>query len=158
MYSLHSRSRTWASISSTVLIGILCEFTPARAQPTLEFLTPNRDPEGAVTEFSTPLGYSCRYQSPDKPTLTFGAGVTPVLRPGLSSVYGFTQPDVGTEPVVGVSVRIPFGSNPENCDEIIKIETSNMKLQKAMEMFEIGLITKEQLDVISAQAYAVLLD
>ena len=158
MYSLHCRSRTWASISSTVLIGILCEFAPAKAQQSLEFLTPNRDPEGAVTEFSTPAGHSCRYQAADKPTLTLGAGVAPVLRPGLSSLYGYSQPDVGTEPVVGIALRIPFGSDPANCDEIIRVETSSIKLQKAMEMFELGLINEDQLNAISAQAYAALLN
>ena len=157
MFSLLCRSRIWASVSSTLFLGVLCQLAPARAQTSLEFLTPSRDPEGSVTEFSTPAGHSCRYTSPDKPTLTFGAGVTPVLRPGLSSVYGFTQPDVGTEPVVGIAVRIPFGADSANCDEIIRVETSSMKLQKAMEMFELGLINEEQLNAVAAQAYASLL-
>ena len=57
----------------------------------------------------------------------------------------------------GIALRIPIGGRgQENCDQFLRIEASQLKLRKAQEMFETGLINEEQLKRIAADAYKVI--
>lgn len=57
----------------------------------------------------------------------------------------------------GIALRIPIGGRgQESCDQFLRIEASQLKLRKAQEMFETGLINEEQLKRIAADAYKVI--
>ena len=101
----------------------------------LTFLeSPHNNQSGESVDIRTPAGHSCRYSSPRGPEVTIGGGYT-------------------VEPVVGIAVRIPLGSTTNNCNVIMQLEEAQIRLQNAIGLFEMGLITKEQLEVIAQQTY-----
>ena len=123
--------------SVTTVLSVLCQ--PSYAEQ-LNFLnTPYTSQSGESVDIRTPTGHSCRYTSPRGPEVTVGGGHT-------------------TEPFVGIAVRIPIGTTANNCNSILELEDSQIRLQNAMGLFEMGLITKEQLELVAQQTYNTIID
>ena len=136
------------------LSGVLCQ----SAEADLRAVTQTDDIEGSRLELSSPEGYSCRFTNSERPSLTVGAGIapSPVIQ-GIGNENYFQEGRVGEpQPVVGVVLRVPLGATPQNCDAIIKIETATMKVRRAQELYELGLIELEDLKLIADKAYAVI--
>ncbi len=153
MRSLHA-TKAGATVLCAIVGGILCQ--PAKAD--LRAVTQTDDLEGSRLELASPDGYSCRFTNAERPSLTVGAGVapSPVIQ-GVGNSEYFSEGRVGEpQPVVGVVLRIPLGAKPENCDAIVKIETATMKVRRAQELYELGLIELEQLELVAAKAYKVI--
>ena len=169
-------------ISSAVQLGKLCQcvskaaiallllVTPAAAND-LTILNNSEEVEGGLTEFANPDGVSCRYREPSRPSLSFGAGLSrgPVLQESIAigeGQIGFNRTDSFTntragdlQPVVGIALRIPFGGpGSRNCDNFLIIEDAMIRYTKAQELFELGVITQDQLEEIASKAFAVLND
>ena len=141
-------------VGSVVVGGILCQ--PARAD--LRALTNTNDIEGSVIELRSPDGYTCRFTNAERPSLTVGAGVaaSPVI-PGVGNSEFYSEGRIGDpQPVAAVILRIPLGSPPNNCDQVVKVETATMKVRRAQELYELGLIELEQLELVAAKAYEVI--
>ena len=135
----------------------------------LTILNNSDEVEGGTTEFSNPDGVSCRYREPSRPSLSFGAGLSrgPVLQEsiaisraeaGLNNFNNFTTSRLGEmQPVIGVAVRIPFGGpGSKNCDNFLIIEDAMIRYNKAQELFEMGVITQDQLEEIASKAFSIL--
>jgi hypothetical protein len=119
-------------LSSAAFLSVLCQPTYCQG---LTFLDPPYNTQsGESVDIRTPTGHSCRYSSPRGTEVTIGGGYT-------------------TEPIAGIAIRIPLGSTTNNCNVIMKLEEAQIKLQHAMNLFELGLITKEQLEDIAQQTY-----
>ena len=141
-------------LSGVVCSAVMCQ--PARANEGLGFLDTYRLPEGSSVEFGSPDGVTCRHTDSDRPSISVGGGLTrsQVLAGGT---YGPTI-NGPSEPVVGIVFRIPFGVKPHNCDKIIQIEEASIRIRKAQELFELGLISEDELKVVGRKAYAALMD
>lgn len=144
--------------ASLLLSGIL--FAPARSQESLQFLTPQRHPDGGRIEIRTPDGLDCNSYAGDKPSLNIGAGVTkPSVLQGHSGMEYFTPTKIGPpEPVFGIGITIPFGSQQKNCDALISYEEASTRIRKAQELYELGLISEAELKDVGRKAYAALVD
>lgn len=143
------------SIAGTVAVGgILCQ--SARAD--LRAVTNTNDIEGSVIELRSPDGYTCRFTDAERPSLTVGAGLaaSPVI-PGVGNSEFYSEGRIGDpQPVAAVVLRIPLGAPPNNCDQVVKVETATMKVRRAQELYELGLIELEQLELVAAKAYEVI--
>jgi len=141
---LASQKTTWRTISCAILLGVLQQ--SAQSQTVLEFLTPDRLPEGGRVEIRTPDGVDCTSQQSDRPSVNAGAGFRPDPLIGLEP-----------EPMAGVSITIPFGGEQRNCDRIIEMEEASIRIRKAQELYELGLITEEEFKRIGRKAYSSLI-
>jgi hypothetical protein len=140
-----ARVKAWRSIPCAILLGVLQQ--PAQSQAVLEFLTPQRLPEGGRVEIRTPDGVDCTSQQADRPSVNAGAGVRPDPLIGLEP-----------EPMAGISITIPFGSEQRNCDRIVEMEEASIRIRKAQELYELGLITEDEFKELGRKAYATLLN
>lgn len=141
-------ARTTASkiiYACLLLAGIL--FPPARSQAVLEFLTPQQLPEGGRVEIRTPDGLDCTSQQSDRPSVNAGAGFRPDPLIGLEP-----------EPMAGISITIPFGGEQRNCDKLIEMEEASVRIRKAQELYELGLISEDELKDVGRKAYAALIN
>jgi len=118
-------------------------------------------PRGSRSEFATPAGFTCRYEQGDRPSLTFGVGVTepPVIN-GINGFERVIEPRVAKpSPVAGVFLTVPLGVDKgTNCKQLEALEMSTLKLQYAKQMMLDGLITEDQLQAIVEQSYKLLKD
>ena len=116
---------------------------------------------GSRSEFSTPIGYTCRYEQGDRPSLNIGAGVTepPVIN-GISGYEQVIGPRVADPaPVAGIVLTIPLGVDKgTNCKQLEALEMGNLKLEYAKQMMMDGLITEDQLQAIVDQHYKRIKD
>lgn len=136
---------TWRAISCAILFGVLQQ--PAYSQAVLDFLTPNRLPEGGRVEIRTPDGVDCTSKQSDRPSVNVGGGFRPDPLIGLEP-----------EPMAGVSITIPFGSEQGNCDKLIEMEEASVRIRKAQELYELGLISEDEFKELGRKAYATLLN
>ena len=143
------------SLAGSVAVGgILCQ--PAAAD--LRAVTNTDDIEGSVIELRSPDGYTCRFTDAERPSLTVGAGLaaSPVI-PGVGNSEFYSEGRIGEpQPVAAVILRIPLGVPPNNCAQVVKIETATMRVRRAQELYELGLIELEQLELVAAKAYEVI--
>lgn len=115
----------------------------------------NGDYEGSRLEYTGPDGVSCKFSESERASIGASIGVTqPLIVPGYGDRGGSVTSSV---PVVGLTFRVPLGKGQKNCDAIRAIDLQQHKLKKAIEMFEAGLLTKEQLDQVGRNAAAQLL-
>ena len=143
-----------------LFFGILS--SSAQAQ-TFEFFS-LRGSEGQKIEYTNPAGYSCRQQLEESPALIIGAGLPQAQQviPGITAgndgqTIVIPSKPLQPTPTFGAAVRIPFRFKPSaRCDRLIEIDEAFIKLEKAKELFDNGLISKPQLEAIAAKAYAVL--
>ena len=144
--------------SVVVFIGILQQ--PTWAQETLTFLNPGRIPEGGRVEIATPDGLDCRSLQSDRPSLNVGGGITkPSVLPGMSSGDAFEATRLGPpEPLAGVSIIIPFGGEQRNCDRIIEMEEATLRVRKAQELYDLGVINEDEFRSVGRKAYDVLMN
>ena len=163
--NLHAgmRAISTAKIAGGLLVSLvftagLCERSLAQ-RVGVDFINNGRTFEGSRMEFRSPEGHSCRFENSDRPSISMGVGVAdPQIIPSSYSydqVYPAKVHDI--QPVGGVVVRIPFGKDPDNCDEILRLEANKMSLTNAQELFENGLIEEEQLKKIADKVYSNLL-
>ena len=112
--------------------------------------------KGSRTEFSAPSGFTCRYEQGSRPSLNLGVGVSePPILNGFGT--GFAPRVEKPSPVAGVVLHIPLGADKgTNCKKIAQLEMAMVKLQNAKALMMDGLITKEQLEQIVAQTYAII--
>ena len=157
------RTYSTTKIAGGILLSVvcstgLCERSYAQ-RVGIDFINNGRTYEGSRMEFRSPEGYSCRFENSDRPSINFGVGVAdPQIIPssyGYDTTYRAYAND--PQPVGGVVVRIPFGTKPKNCDEILKLEADKLSLQGAQELFENGLIEEEQLKKVADKVYANIL-
>ena len=143
-------------VKSIVVCGVLWQ--PAKAD--LRAISTTNDIEGSTIEFRSPEGYSCRFQDNEKPSLSIGAGIAEgAVIPGSSNNYShYPGRTADPQPVVGVVLRVPLGGAPHNCDKVIKLETATMRVRKAQELYELGLISLDQLQAVSDSAYRIIND
>ena len=153
MRPLHTTCIKGAGIAAA-LCGVLCQ--PAKAD--LRAITQSDDIEGSRIELRSPDGYTCRFTDTERPSLTVGAGVAPSpVIPGYGIDGDYTPGRLGgPQPVVGVVLRVPLGSSPDNCKQIIAVETAAMKVRRAQELYDLGLITLEQFKEVGDKAFAVI--
>lgn len=153
MRSLYTKAI--GSLAGIVAVGgVLCQ--PARAD--LRAVTNTNDIEGSIIELRSPDGYTCRFTDAERPSLTVGAGIaaSPVI-PGVGNSEFYSEGRIGDpQPVAAVILRIPLGAPPNNCDQVVKVETATMKVRRAQELYELGLIELEQLELVADKAYAVI--
>lgn len=115
----------------------------------------NGDHEGSRIEYTNPDGSSCKFTESERASIGASIGVTqPLIVPGYGERGGSVTSSV---PVVGLTFRVPLGKGQQNCDAIRAIDLQQHKLKKAIEMFENGQLTKEQLDQVGRNAAAQLL-
>ena len=128
-------------------------YEPAQGQQVGIFQ--NSDLDGSRLEYTSPDGISCKFTESERPFIGLTAGVTqPLIIPGYGDVGGGVTSAV---PVVGFTFRVPLGKGQQNCDALRAIDLQQHRLKKAIEMFEAGLLTKEQLDQVGRNAAAQLL-
>lgn len=152
MRSLHSKALR--ALSVIAFSGVLLQ--PAKAD--LRAISNTNDIEGSRIELTTPDGYVCRFTDAERPSLSVGVGVaaSPVIQGTAGNGY-FSEGRIGDpQPVGGIVLRIPLGGAPNNCDQVVKVETATMKVRRAQELYELGLIELEQLELIAAKAYKVI--
>ncbi len=164
-WNLHSgmRASCTAKIAGGLFVSLVCSASLCErsfAQRVgVDFINNGRTFEGSRMEFRSPEGHSCRFENSDRPSISLGVGVAdPQIIPSSYSydqVYPAKVHDI--QPVGGVVVRIPFGKDPDNCDEILRLEANKMSLTSAQEMFENGLIEEEQLNKVADKVYANIL-
>ena len=142
---LARRGTTWRAISCAILLGVLQQ--PAKSQAVLEFLSPNRLPEGGRVEIRTPDGVDCTSKQSDRPSVNIGGGFRPDPLIGLEP-----------EPMAGVSITIPFGGEQRNCDRLIKMEEASVRIRKAQELYELGVISEDEFKAVGRKAYSALID
>ena len=172
MFHLHStkaiRQARWAP--SQLQFGKLCKHLSSQAvvllclsasvakATDLSILSNTNDIIGPTTEFSNPDGVRCKINQGEKASLMIGAGFgSGRLLPGIAT-NDFYNPSTlsDPEPVAGVVLRLPLGGKVKSCDEFIAIESAMSRYNKAQELFDAGVITQEQLELIAARAYQVL--
>ena len=129
-------------LSATAVLSVMCQ--PSYAERLTFLESPYNNQSGESVDIRTPTGHSCRYSSPRGPEVTIGGG--------------YTVEDDTVEPVAGIAVRIPLGSTTNNCNVIMQLEEAQIKLQNAMGLFEMGLITKEQLELVAQQTFNTIKD
>ena len=84
----------------------------------------------------------------------FGGGQ---LIPGIASKDFYNPATLSDpQPVAGIVFRLPLGGKVKGCDEFIAIASAMTRYNKAQELFDVGVITQEQLEVIASRAYQVL--
>ena len=142
---LASQTTAWRAVSCAILFGVLQQ--PAYSQATLEFLTPQRLPEGGRVEIRTPDGVDCTSQQADRPSFNIGGGFRPDPLIGLEP-----------EPMAGVSITIPFGGEQRNCDRLLEMEEASVSIRKAQELYELGLIDEDEFKAVGRKAYQALLN
>ena len=144
-------------LSSQVVVLFCLSASVAKATD-LSILSNTNDFIGPTTEFSNPDGVSCRINQGEKASLMVGAGFgSGQLIPGTAS-NGFYNPATlsDPQPVAGIVFRFPLGGKVKGCDEFIAIESAMSRYNKAQELFDAGVITQEQLELIASRAYQVL--
>ena len=154
--SAATRKATWQILAGLVFVGVLQQ--PAKSQE-LEFLTPQRIPEGGRVEIRTPDGLDCTAQEADKPSLSLGAGITkPSVLQGITAADNFQPTTIGPpEPMAGILITIPFGRNQGNCDKLLEMEEATARIRKAQELYDLGVINEEEFRAVGRKAYSVLL-
>ena len=153
MRSLHALTIRAAGVVAAIS-GVLCG--PAGAD--LRAITDSDDIAGSKLELRSPDGTSCHFTDQERPSLTVGAGVAaaPVI-PGYGVNDSYTAGRVGeAQPIAGVILRVPLGAAPSNCRQILAIETATMKLRRAQELYDLGLITLAQFQDVADKAYGVI--
>lgn len=146
-----------------IIIGAVVGFCVAqdlcqcvRAQRVgVDFINNGRNYQGSQMQFRSPEGYTCNFENSDRPSINFGVGIAdPQIIPSSYS-YDRVYPAYARErePVGGVVVRVPFGSQPKNCDEILSLEADKLGLESAQRLFENGLIEEEQLKKVADKVY-----
>ncbi len=128
------------------------------ARADLRSVLNGQDIDGSRLEVRSPDGYICRFDDSERPSLSIGAGLaaSPVI-PGYGNADNFSEGRIGDpQPVAGIALRIPLGAAPSNCNKIIAVETATMKVRRAQELYDLGLITIEQFEDIGEKAYAVI--
>jgi hypothetical protein len=115
-------------------------------------------PRGSRTEFAAPSGYTCRYEQGSRPSLNVGAGVTePPILSGIGGTTVIAPRLEKPSPVAGVFLHIPLGvDRGTNCKRLAQLEMAMLKLQNAKTLMMDGLITKEQLELVVRQTYAII--
>ena len=143
---------------SSQAVVLLCLSASVAKAGDLSILTNTNDFIGPTTEFSNPDGVRCRINQGEKASIMVGAGVGGGrVIPGIAS-NGFYNPGTlsDPQPVAGIVFRLPLGGKVKSCDEFIAIESAMSRYNKAQELFDAGVITQEQLELIAARAYQVL--
>lgn len=90
--------------------------------------------------------------------MTVGAGVAdpPVLN-GLNGIEPIATSVGPAAPVAGVFLRIPIGGKAvSDCDHIMQLSVAQIKLQQAIQLLELGLITQEQMEEVAEQSYKLI--
>jgi hypothetical protein len=135
---------------------------PAQAQQIgIPFPFDGNDVDGSRLEFSTPEGMSCRFTDQERPSLSIGAGIAqPLVLNGIngfsSEVFSPTK-TTGATPMAGVVLRLPLGgTGQENCDQMMRREEAMMRVRNAQELFDLGLIEQDQLELVGAKAFKIL--
>lgn len=114
----------------------------------------NSDLDGSRIEYTNPDGVSCKFAESERPFVGLTAGVTqPLIIPGYGGVGGGVTSAV---PVVGLTFRVPLSKGQQSCDELRKVDLAFIKLKRARELFEDGLITKQQLEAVAKTAYQAI--
>ena len=148
-----------ATVSSAYIGSVLCEPALAQSGQGLNWMGTFEHPRGSRSEYSTPSGFSCRFEQGERPSLSIGAGVAepPVLN-GYGNQFYFAEPRVEKPaPVGGVFITIPLGvDRGSDCIELMEVENIMLKLQHAKTMMMDGLITEEQLKAVVDKAYSFL--
>ena len=90
---------------------------------------------GGTVNITTPSGYTCRHTAPRPVEILAGGSYTE------------------SQPLAGIGIRIPLGNNFGDCNEFIEIESARLRLQAAIELFEVGLISQEELEAVAANTY-----
>ena len=140
-----------------VLLGVLQQHSLANE---IDFLRPQRYPSSGRLELRTPDGLDCSATGPDRPSINIGAGVTdPQVLQGTQNADYFFRTQIGPpEPVGGIAIVIPFGgASSGNCAQLVEYEEASMRTRKALELYELGLITEDEFKAIGRQAYSTLL-
>ena len=138
---------------------VLCCLSASVAKATdLSILSNTNDFIGPTTEFSNPDGVSCRINQGEKASLMVGAGFGGGrLIPGIASNNFYNPATLSDpQPVAGIVFRLPLGGKVKGCDEFIAIESAMSRYNKAQELFDVGAITQEQLELIASRAYQAL--
>ena len=158
-----ARAKAWGiGCACALFAGVLQQYSLAQE---LEFLRPQRFPAGGRLELRTPDGLDCSATAPDRPKLTIGAAVTePRIINGSSFISEYTEDEFFNptalgppEPVAGISISIPFGgASSGNCAKLVEYEEASMRTRKALELYELGLITEDEFKAIGRQAYSIL--
>ena len=160
--------KAWATKGCLLLIlsslgecGILRQPAFAQSREGLGWMGTMEAPRGSRSEFSTPVGYTCRYEQGDRPSLNIGVGITepPVIN-GISGYERVIGPRVADPaPVAGIVLTIPLGVDEgTNCKQLEALEMGNLKLEYAKQMMMDGLITEDQLQAIVDQHYKRIKD
>jgi len=147
------------AVSSAYIGSVLCEPALAQSGQGLNWMGTFEHPRGSRSEYSTPSGFSCRFEQGERPSLSIGAGVAepPVLN-GYGNQFYFSEPRVEQPaPIGGVFVTVPLGvDRGTDCKELMEVENIMLKLQHAKTMMMDGLITEEQLKAVVDKAYSFL--
>ena len=153
MRSLYTKAI--GSLAGSVVVGgVLCQ--PAKAD--LRAISGANDIEGSRIELSSPDGYTCRFTDAERPSLSVGVGVaaSPVIQGTAGNGY-FSEGRLGEpQPIGGIVLRIPLGGAPNNCGSVMKVETAMLKVRRTQELYDLGLVTIEELQKISADAFAAI--
>ena len=125
----------------------------------VDFINNGRNYQGSQMEFRSPEGYTCNFENSDRPSMSIGVGMADpqIIPPSYSYDQVYPAYAKNREPVGGIVVRVPFGSKPKNCDEILSLEADKLGLESAQRLFENGLIEEEQLKKVADKVYANIL-
>lgn len=153
MRSIHA-GQALRALAVIAFSGVLLQ--PARAD--LRAISNTNDIEGSRIELTTPDGYICRFTDAERPSLSVGVGVaaSPVIQGTAGNGY-FSEGRIGDpQPVGGIVLRIPLGGAPNNCGSVMKVETAMLKVRRTQELYDLGLVTIEELQKVSADAFAAI--
>lgn len=137
----------------------------------LGYLKPGSQITGKL-EYSTPSGFRCSFESSPRANIVFGVGVSKpqVLSGqsigGITSISGDLLSETivipstvsEAEPVGGVLFQIPLGGRPKkNCDYALELYEYQVKYENAQMMFELGIISEDELRVVGRNYYHLML-
>ena len=83
----------------------------------------------------------------------------PQVLQGTQNEDYFFRTQIGPpEPVGGIAIVIPFGgASSGNCAKLVEYEEASMRTRKALELYELGLITEDEFKAVGRKAYSMLL-
>ena len=98
-------------------------------------------------DIETSEGVRCRSSVGDRPSFEIGL-LYPLQQNGYdNSISSSTQSSIA-----GMHFRVPFGGpNQGDCSKIKKLEENSIRLKRAQELFDAGLLTAAQMKELGRQ-------
>lgn len=98
-------------------------------------------------DIETSEGVRCRSSVGDRPSFEVG-----LLYPLQSYDNNSSESSIQSSAIAGMHFRVPFGGPKQgDCSKIKKLEENSIRLKRAQELFDAGLLTAAQMKELGRQ-------